>query len=203
MEQALRCLGGDQEEPGRAEGHPVALLERVEQRRLGRAVATVFQLRQFRGDFWGTPSLGAIFDQVKSTMLVTLWVFIGIEGASVVSGRAADRKDIGRATILGFLIALCVYLLVSLLSFGVMAQADLAALPAAASMANVLESVVGPWGSVLVRIGLVISVLGAFLSWTLFAAEIPYRAAQEGMLPAVFAAENANGSRPGRLWITN
>ena len=70
-------------------------------------------------------------------------------------------------------------------------------------MANVLEQTVGTWGSVLVRIGLVISVAGAFLSWTLFAAEIPYRAAKEGMLPEVFAAENANGSPAGSLWITN
>jgi len=71
-----------------------------------------------------------------------------------------------------------------------MSQPELAALPAAASMAYVLESVVGPWGSVLVRIGLVISVAGAFLSWTLLAAEIPFRAAKEGMLPEVFAKEN-------------
>ncbi len=66
-----------------------------------------------------------------------------------------------------------------------------------------LERAVGPWGSVLVRIGLVVSVAGAFLSWTLFAAEIPYRAAKEGMLPDVFASENEKGSPAGALWITN
>ena len=141
--------------------------------------------------------------QVKSTMLVTLWVFIGIEGASVVSARAERRADIGTATILGFATALSVYLLISLLSFGVMTQPELAALPSSASMANVLEKAVGPWGSVLVRIGLVISVAGAFLSWTLFAAEIPYRAAREGMMPDVFATENEKGSPTGSLWITN
>jgi arginine:ornithine antiporter/lysine permease len=168
-------------------------------------VAVAFNLPKFSFDFWGTqtPALGSIMAQVKSTMLVTLWVFIGIEGASVVSGRAAKRSDIGRATIIGFVIALIAYLLISLLSFGVMNQSELAALPAAASMANVLEQAVGPWGSVLVRAGLVISVAGAFLSWTLFAAEIPYRAAKEGMLPAVFATENKNESPAGALWITN
>ena len=168
-------------------------------------VAVAFNPPKFSLDFWGaqTPDLGSIMAQVKSTMLVTLWVFIGIEGASVVSGRAARRADIGRATIIGFIIALGVYLCVSLLSFGVMNQPELAGLPSSASMANVLEQTVGPWGSVLVRIGLVISVAGAFLSWTLFAAEIPYRAAKEGMLPEVFATENANGSPAGSLWITN
>ncbi|PWW04547.1 arginine:ornithine antiporter (APA family) [Hoeflea marina] len=168
-------------------------------------VFIAFNLPTFTIDLWGTatPDLGSIMTQVKSTMLVTLWVFIGIEGASVVSGRAAKRSDIGKATIIGFVIALGVYLCVSLLSFGIMSQPELAGLPAAASMANVLEKAVGPWGSVLVRIGLVISVAGAFLSWTLFAAEIPYRAAREGMLPSVFATENNNGSPAGALWITN
>lgn len=164
-----------------------------------------FNLPTFSVDLWGagTPDLGSVMTQVQSTMLVTLWVFIGIEGASVESGRAARRQDIGRATVLGFLIALAVYLMVSLLSFGVMSQAQLAGLPASASLADVLEQAVGPWGSVLVRIGLVISVIGAFLSWTLFAAEIPFRAAREGVLPDAFGAENASGSPAGSLWITN
>jgi arginine:ornithine antiporter/lysine permease len=70
-------------------------------------------------------------------------------------------------------------------------------------MAHVLEKAVGPWGSIVVRIGLAISVAGAFLSWTLFAAEIPYRAAKDGMMPKVFAIENAQGSPAGSLWITN
>jgi arginine:ornithine antiporter / lysine permease len=168
-------------------------------------VLVAFQLPTFNLDFWGAgvPALGDVVTQVKSTMLVTLWVFIGIEGASVVSARAEHRADIGKATILGFVTALCVYLLISLLSFGVMSQPELAALPSSASMANVLEKAVGPWGSVLVRIGLVISVAGAFLSWTLFAAEIPYRAAREGMMPDMFATENEKGSPLGSLWITN
>jgi arginine:ornithine antiporter / lysine permease len=169
------------------------------------AAVVAFRLPTFNFDFWGvaTPTLGSIMTQVKSTMLVTLWVFIGIEGASVVSARAEKRSDIGTATIIGFVVALAIYLLVSLLSFGVMSQPELAALPGAASMANVLEKAVGPWGSVLVRIGIVISVTGAFLSWTVFAAEIPYRAAKEGMMPAMFAQENSNGSPSGSLWITN
>jgi arginine:ornithine antiporter/lysine permease len=49
------------------------------------------------------PELGSVMDQVKSTMKVTLWVFIGIEGAVVVSARARHRKDVGRATVLALL----------------------------------------------------------------------------------------------------
>lgn len=168
-------------------------------------VLVAFNAPTFSFDFWGagTPDLGSITTQVKSTMLVTLWVFIGIEGASVVSARAAKRSDIGRATILGFITALGVYVFVSLLSFGVMSQAELAQLPDAASMADVLERVAGPWGAVLIRLGLLVSVAGAFLSWTLFAAEIPSVAAGEGMMPKLFGKANAKGSPAGSLWITN
>ena len=168
-------------------------------------VLVAFNLSTFSLDFWGTqaPDLGGIMTQVKSTMLVTLWVFIGIEGASVVSARAANRSDIGRATILGFSTALGVYVLVSLLSFGVMSQAELAGLPDTASTADVLERIAGPWGALLIRLGLVVSVAGAFLSWTLFAAEIPFVAAGEGMMPKLFAKTNAKGSPSGSLWITN
>ena len=41
-----------------------------------------------------------LMSQVKSTMLVTVWVFTGIEGAVVFSGRA-NRKDVGTATVIG------------------------------------------------------------------------------------------------------
>src|SRR3546814_192078 len=67
----------------------------------------------------------------------------------------------------------------------------------------VLERVAGPWGAVLIRLGLLVSLAVAFLSWTLFAAEIPSVAAGEGMMPKLFVKANAKGSPAGSLWITN
>lgn len=177
-------------------------------------VAAAFDPALFGVDFWGaglpasgdqpaTQGLGSVIDQVSSTMLVTLWVFIGIEGASVVSGRARSRRDIGRATVLGFAIALAAYMGVSLLALGVMTQPELAGLPDTASMADVMDRLAGSWGGHLIRLGLVISVGGAFLSWTLFAAEIPHVAAKEGIMPRLFAAENKAGSPALSLWVTN
>jgi len=166
-----------------------------------------FHWDKFHFDFWGSgegggQGLGAVMEQVKSTMLVTLWVFIGIEGASVYSARAANRSDVGRATLLGFAGALAVYVLVSLLSRGLMTQPELADLKVP-SMAGVLESVVGSWGAAIINIGLIISVGGAFLSWTLLCAEIPYTCGKDGTFPKWFAGENANGSPANSLWITN
>ena len=167
-------------------------------------VAVAFKLNVWSLDFTGlgNASLGSITAQVKSTMLVTLWVFIGIEGASVFSARAERRKDIATATVLGFFTCLALYALVSLLSLGILNQPELAALKNP-SMAGVLEAVVGPWGAILINIALVVSVVGAFLSWTLLAAEIPHVAAKDGTMPKFFGRESERGVPSTSLLITN
>jgi arginine:ornithine antiporter / lysine permease len=166
-----------------------------------------FNWDKFTFNFWGqggaqgAASLGSITDQVKSTMLVTLWVFIGIEGASVYSARAARRSDVGRATLIGFAGALGIYVLVSLLSTGILSQPELAGLKVP-SMAGVLEPLVGTWGAALVNLGLMISVGGAFLSWTLLCAEIPFTCGRDGTFPKWFGVENENGSPANALLAT-
>jgi len=167
-------------------------------------VLVSFKLSTFRLDFWGraNPALGSIMNQVRNTMLITLWVFIGIEGATVVSGRAKKRSDIGKATVIGIAGALIIYLMVSLLSLGIMSRPEIAGLKQP-SMALILQSIVGPWGQVLISTGLIISLGGAYLAWSLLAAEIPHVAARNGLMPRVFKAENSNGSPASSLWITN
>lgn len=175
-------------------------------------VAFAFNAGLFTQDFWGETTLfpadgdametlGSSFDQVRNMMLVTVWVFIGIEGASVFSARAKKRSDIGRATVIGFVGVLVLLLAVNLLSFAVMSRPDIAALEDP-SMAGVLEHVVGPWGAALVSIGLIISLVGAILAWVLLAAEILREPAVEGVLPKWVGRENAKGTPSGAMWLT-
>jgi arginine:ornithine antiporter/lysine permease len=165
-------------------------------------VAAAFRVDTFRIDFWGTAQLGSVLDQIKSTMLVTVWVFIGIEGASVYSARAAERADVGRATLSGYVLVLALLMAVSLLSLGVLGQASLAGLKNP-SMAGVLEKVVGSWGAALVSVGLLVSVGGALLAWILLAAETLYTPAREQLMPRVLGRENASASPAAALWVTN
>jgi arginine:ornithine antiporter/lysine permease len=165
-------------------------------------VAAAFHGLQFRTDFWGSTKLPGVLEQVKSTMLVTVWVFIGIEGASVLSARAKTREDIGRATVLGFVVVLALLMGVSLLSLGVVGQPELAAMKNP-SMAGVLAKVVGTWGAVLINLGLLVSVGGALLAWTLLAAETLFTPASEGVMPRRLARENAHGVPASALWVTN
>ncbi|VBB05710.1 amino acid/polyamine transporter i [Lucifera butyrica] len=167
-------------------------------------LVVAFNLKTFTFDLWGQANtdLGSVLDQVKSTMLVTLWVFIGIEGAVVISGRAKDRRDVGKATVMGLVGTLVIYVLVSVLSLGAMEQAKLAQLDTP-STAYVLEAVVGPWGAVVINAGLVVSLFGALLGWSILAAEIPFVAARDGILPKIFRKENRNGSPVNSLFLTN
>jgi arginine:ornithine antiporter / lysine permease len=165
-------------------------------------LATVFKLETFTLNFWGDVELGSVLNQVKSTMLVTVWVFIGIEGASVYSARAQNRADVGRATIIGFLICLALLSAVSLLSLGLMAQPELAALKNP-SMAPVLEKAIGHWGALAIYIGLIVSVGGGFLAWTLLAAESLFTPAQGGVMPLALTKLNSKGVPANALWLTN
>ncbi|RQH15743.1 basic amino acid/polyamine antiporter [Bradyrhizobium sp. RP6] len=158
----------------------------------------------FSDNFWGTtePDAGQVLSQVRSTMLLTVFVFVGIEGASVYSRYARRRDDIGIATVTGFLTVLCLLVLVTLLSYGILPRSGLADLPTP-SMAGVMEAMVGPWGGVFISIALLISILGNYLSWSLLAAEILHSAAIQRTMPAFLARENVHKVPVGALWLTN
>ncbi|MCB1264605.1 MAG: arginine-ornithine antiporter [Mycobacterium sp.] len=173
------------------------------------AIAIVgFKAGLFSADFWGKATtvdgepLGSTMHQVKNMMLVTVWVFIGIEGAAVYSKRAANRKDVGRATVLGFVGVLALLLLVNFLSYGLMAQAEIADLPDP-SMAGLLEHQVGAWGATFISIGLIISLLGALIAWVLLCAEILQIPALDAVMPEQLGRENSRHSPVWALWLTN
>ncbi len=155
-----------------------------------------FQADIFVDNFWGADggySFASIWDQATGTMLITVFVFLGIEGASVYSRMARKREDVGRATVIGFLGVLSIFAMVTLVSYGVMPQDELAGV-SQPSMAAVLESVVGPWGSIFIRVGVIVSVLGAYLAWTLMAAEVLYIPAKSDDMPRFLARTNRHGA---------
>jgi arginine:ornithine antiporter/lysine permease len=142
---------------------------------------------------YGYDDLGTINEQVRNTMLITTFVFIGIEGASVYSRYAQRREDVGRATVLGFLSVLSIFSLVTLSSYSVMPQPELAE-TRQPSMIGVFESVVGDWGEVFISVAVVVSVLGAYLAWTLMAAEVMYIPARNEDFPEFLGRENSSGT---------
>lgn len=161
---------------------------------------TVFDPAVFAAN-WGGGDMTGLGEQIRATMLVTVFVFIGIEGASVNSRHARRRSDVGRATVLGFVSVLAVFASVTIVSYGVLPRAELATLRQP-SMGGVLEQAVGGWGAVFVAAALIVAVLGAYLAWTLMAAEVLLSAAQAGDLPAFLRRTNENDTPIGALTLS-
>ncbi len=132
----------------------------------------------FFANFWGEPGGPDLSTQIISTMIALVWVFTGIEGAVVISGRAKYAKDVGRVTAIGFIAVFVLYFIISLESMGIMSRAEMAALPTP-SMAGILECAIGPIGASIVNLGVVLSLLGAMLGYVIIAAETPFEAARQ------------------------
>lgn len=169
-------------------------------------VLALFFLRTdvFVANLWGgeAAGYGNLLEQVKATMLVTVFVFLGIEGASNYSRFAEKREHVGIATVTGFLGVLALFASVSILSYGILPREEIARL-SQPSVGGVLEAAVGPWGAAFIGIGVIVSVLGAYLAWTLMAAEVLSVAAKAKDMPAFLARENAAKVPSAALLMTS
>lgn len=163
-----------------------------------------FNYAQFAENFFGGVGMPekTLVAQVRDTMLITVFVFLGIEGASVYSRYAKKRSDVGAATILGFVAVTGLMVAVTLLPYATAPRAAIAGV-ANPSLAGALELVVGHWGAVLISIGVLVSVLGAYLAWSLICAEVLFAAARSQDMPKLFAAQNPNRVPANALWLTN
>ena len=72
---------------------------------------------------------------------------------------------------------LLVFLGISTLSLGIISQVELASL-ADPSLASVMGAIVGDWGRKLIAGTLVLSILGALLTWSVVCSEVPFEAAK-------------------------
>ncbi|MFT8401632.1 MAG: arginine-ornithine antiporter [Lentilactobacillus diolivorans] len=158
----------------------------------------LFKGHLFTADFWnnmtGNFNGGAtVGSQIKNCMMVMMWVFVGIEGATMMSSRAKKKSDAGKATILGLACLLTIYVLASLLPCGYMSRSELTTINQP-SMVYIFKDMVGTWGGALISLGLVISTLGSWLSWTMLPAETVSLMAKRNLLPAIFGRKNKHGA---------
>ena len=168
---------------------------------------TVFSSSTFNVANW-TSKLAAsgdsttTFGQISSAMNTILWCFIGVEAATVLSARSKSQKIVGAATIASTLLTLALYMLVSLISMGVVDAKTLS--NSNVPLADVFaKTVIGSAGGVIVEIGIIISLVGGLISWIMLAAEIMSVAAQGDTMPAWFKKENKNGVPTNALLLTD
>lgn len=160
-----------------------------------------FSPETFSQDIKATALNNSVSDQVKNTMLITLWVFTGVEGASVLSAHAKKKSDVGLATVLGIIIALVLYVAITVLALGILPREVIAEM-SNPSMAGLLEQMIGASGKIIITFCLIVSVLASYISWTMYCSEVPYRGAKNGAFPKILDKLNENDVAINSLWFT-
>lgn len=155
----------------------------------------------FISNFNGEDTGLTLSQQVLRTTYTTVWIFTGIEGAVVISARARSTATAGKATELSFLTLFVLYVLISILSMGIMPREQLAGLNNP-PMAVLMEYVVGPWGRTLINAGVIISIIGAMFAYTLVIAESVYAPAKDGAFPAFVTIENRKKAPAASLLLS-
>ncbi|MDM3613897.1 amino acid permease, partial [Proteus mirabilis] len=67
--------------------------------------------------------------QIFAPLDIALWCFSGVEGAVALSGRARNKKDVGKETLIGFIVSLIICIIISVLPIGVLPQKELSTIP--------------------------------------------------------------------------
>jgi APA family basic amino acid/polyamine antiporter len=139
---------------------------------------------------------------ISAAAALTLWAYLGLESATVPSGSVRDpERTIARATILGVLIAAVVYIVVTIVAFGVVAPADLGR--STAPLADVASVLWGPTGGILVALGAVISTFGTLNGFTLLTGQVPYGAALDRVFPERLGDLSRFGTPANALVFSN
>lgn len=150
---------------------------------------------------FSTATAGGVFEQIKGCILSMMWVFVGIEGAAMMASRAKKKSDAGRATIIGLLSLLSIYIVISLLPYGYLTQDQLLKMNHPA-LVYLFRDLVGNFWGAFISIGLIISIMGAWLSWTMLPVEATSLMAQRHLLPQWFGKVNKANVPSNSLWLT-
>ena len=169
----------------------------------------LFRFDVFTADFWGTlannlggeAAPGSIGRQITNCFMVMMWVFVGMEGATVLGDRAERKRDVSRATMLGTTALVAIYVAASILPYGYLPREELMEL-GAPSMPYIFQHAVGPWGGAFISAGLIVSIFGAWLSYTILASEAMFTMAEMKLLPQAFARQNRHGAPTACLVTT-
>ncbi len=158
-------------------------------------VGNAFSFDTFMAN-WNDPNGTPLMEQVMGTCFVTVWTFIGIEGAVVISHRAKDTKTAGTGAVLSFLCLLGLYFLISFLSLGVADHDTLASYTDnyTFSMAGVMEQIVGHWGAVLVNVAAIISIGLALFTYVILCVDSAAGPAENDCFPESFNRRNKNNA---------
>ncbi len=139
--------------------------------------------------------------QVNNAAIATLWAFIGVEAAVMLSNRAKSQTDVKKATLTGLIIAIAIYIGITLLTMGALSQEALQ--QSHKPLVDALQAAIGSSGAYILGFLALISLFGSTVGWIVVSSEVPYQAAKSNLFPAFFGKTNKKGSPVNSLTITN
>ena len=137
-----------------------------------------------------------------STLLAVLFAFEGWTNVGTIAGEMKrPGKDLPRAIIAGVSIIMAVYLAINIAYLQVIPADELMNLESPA--AAVATRLFGQSGGLLIKIGIIISVIGAANGFLMSGSRVAYQLAVQRTLPASRALERLNGRRvpANSIWL--
>ena len=102
------------------------------------------------------------------------------------------EKTVPRATMLGSILTTLIYIIVTVVLFGMLPAEELMQSPA--PMAEASRLIAGDYAAYIVGAGAAISAIGALNGWILISGQIPMAASRDNLFPRVFKRENDKGA---------
>ena len=136
-------------------------------------------------------SLGGV---LGSTLLAVLFAFEGWTNVGAIAGKMKrPGRDLPRAIVAGVSIIMAVYLVINIAYLRVIPADELMNLESPA--AAVATRLFGESGGLLIKIGIIISVIGAANGFLMSGSRVAYQLAAQRTLPASRALSTLNGSQ--------
>jgi APA family basic amino acid/polyamine antiporter len=133
------------------------------------------------------------FTTLSAVATLTLYAFLGIECATIPAGNIENpEKTIPRATMLGTIITTALYILGTVVLFGILPLDILQKSPA--PFAEAAQVMGGEYGGYFVAIGIIISGIGVLNGWILITGQISMATAKDNLFPDFFKKENKKGA---------
>ena len=133
------------------------------------------------------------FSAISAVATLTLYAFLGIECATIPAENIENPdKTIPKATMLGTIIVTILYILGTVVLFGVLPLDILQNSPA--PFAEAAKIIGGNYGGYFVAVGVLISGIGVLNGWILITGQISMATAKDDLFPEFFKKENKNGA---------
>ena len=132
------------------------------------------------------------FEILPIVAVMTLYAFLGLECASIPAENIKNpEKNIPKATMAGTIISTLIYILSTIVLFGIMSAENMINSPAPFAEAG--EIIGGKYFGFLISAGAAISAIGALNGWILITSYMPMTMANDRLFPKVFAKKNKKG----------